>query len=84
MRTSRTAPTTAGGRRRVWLVRDGAGAAPAHCARCERPAQMLTQQEAAAFSRSDPQTVDSLLKLGKLHGNLSAGGLTLVCLNSLL
>ena len=84
MRTNRTAPTTAGGRRGLWIVRDGAGAAPAHCARCERPAQMLTQQEAAAFSRSDLETVGSLLKLGKIHGNLTAEGLTLVCLNSLL
>jgi len=84
MRTNRTAPATAGARSRVWLVRDGAGAAPLPCARCGRPAQMLTPQEAAAFSRSDLQTVDSLLRLGKLHGNTSAEGLTLVCLNSLL
>jgi hypothetical protein len=84
MRLNRTAPATTGFKRRVWLVRDGAGAAPAVCASCERPAQMLTQQEAAAFSGSDAQTVASLLKLGKLHGNLSAEGLTLVCLNSLL
>lgn len=84
MRTNRTAPTTAGVRSRVWLVRDGAGAAPALCPRCGRPAQMLTPQEAAAFSHSDLQTVDSLLKLGRLHGNLTAEGLALVCLNSLL
>jgi hypothetical protein len=45
---------------------------------------MLTPQEAAAFSRSDLETVDSLLKLGKLHGMVTAEGLLLVCLNSLL
>ena len=84
MRTNRTAPVTATGRRKVWFIRQSAAPSPALCERCERPSKMLTPQEAAAFSRSDLQTVDSLLKLGKLHGTRTAEGLLLVCLNSLL
>ena len=84
MRTKRTAPVTTGERRAVWLMRQSAAPGPELCEHCRRPSKMLTPREAAAFSDSDLQTLDSLLKLGKLHGMVTAEGALLVCLNSLL
>jgi hypothetical protein len=45
---------------------------------------MLTPEEAASFSRTDLESINSRMKLGEFHGKEMAEGLFLICINSLL
>lgn len=45
---------------------------------------MLTPEEAAAFARTDVESINSRVRLGTLHANETAEGPPLICLNSLL
>jgi hypothetical protein len=84
MRTMRAAQVTARDTQKVWLIRQRSSPARSWCERCDDRVQTLTTGEAAALARTDPETIDSLVKLGKLHSNIGAGGPGLICLNSLL
>lgn len=83
MRTERTAQVTNRDTQKLRLIRQGFSRAPGRCEQCGEETKMLTPEEAAAFARTDAQTINSLLLLGKLHGGETAEGAPLVCLNSL-
>jgi hypothetical protein len=67
----------------VWLIRQRWNPLRELCAQCGQQAQMLTTEEAASFSRTDLETINSRLKLGEFHGKETAEGLFLICINSL-
>lgn len=83
MRTERTAQVTNRDTQRLRLIRQGFSPAPGRCERCGEETKMLTPEEAAAFAGTEPQTINSLMLLGRLHGGETAEGAQLICFNSL-
>lgn len=84
MRTKRSVQYTARETQKVWLIRQRWTPTRIECEQCAEQVQMLTPEEAAAFSRTDLETINSLMQLGRVHSKETAEGLFLICLNSLL
>jgi hypothetical protein len=84
VRTKREAQVTARETQKVWLIRQRWDPQRERCEQCDRQAQMFTPEEAASFSRTDLETINSRMKLGEFHGKETAEGLFLICINSLL
>ena len=84
MRMTRTAQTTARETQKILLIRRGWNPERVWCEPCGGQAQMLTPEEAAAFKRTEVQSINALIESSELHWTESANGLPLVCLNSLI
>lgn len=84
VRTTRASAVTARDTQKRLLIRQGWAPARTWCEQCGREVQTLTPEEAAAFKRTDLQTIDALMQRNALHRKESAEGMPLVCLNSLL
>lgn len=80
---NRAAQITARDNHRVWFIRQRWTPARVRCERCAEEVQMLTPEEAAAFARTEVETVLARLEFGELHRAETAEGLPLVCLTSL-
>ncbi|HUQ31837.1 MAG TPA: hypothetical protein VM095_06945 [Pyrinomonadaceae bacterium] len=84
MRTKREAQVTTRETQKVWLIRQRWNPLRERCEQCNRQAQMLTPEEAASFSGTDLESINSRMKLGEFHGKEMSEGLFLICINSLL
>lgn len=80
---NRAAQITARDNQRVWFIRQRWTPARARCERCAEQVQTLTPDEAAAFARTEVETVLARLEFGELHRAETGEGPPLVCLNSL-
>lgn len=84
MRVQRAAQVTTRDTQRLRLIRQRWSPARLPCELCDTQTQMLTPEEAAAFARTDVQEINSRIEHGSLHGQETAEGFRLICLNALL
>jgi excisionase family DNA binding protein len=54
------------------------------CSECEADTRVVTPEEAALLSRVSSRTIYRWIETDRIHFSETAGGLLLICLNSLL